>query len=86
MPTEGLPGDGQTHDQGTDSVPSSARATLAAHAAAGWPTPDVPDWLTGGYATKERLYAALLVLADYVDRATGHPDAVPLPDAPAEEA
>ena len=83
------PGAEQSHDQGTESVPASARATLQAHAAAGWPTPDVPDWLTGGYVTKERLLTALLVLCDYVDRATGHPDAAPEPtqgDGPGAEA
>jgi hypothetical protein len=78
--------DDQATDQGTEShvsgdaaglAPGTLRQALEAHAGAGWPTPEVPDWLAGGYVTKERLFAVLLVIADYVDRATGHPDAVP---------
>jgi hypothetical protein len=74
--------DDQIRQSGVNSVPASARDTLLAHTDAGWPTPGVPDWLSGGYVTKERLVAALLVLADYLDRATGHPDAVPLEPEP----
>jgi hypothetical protein len=74
----------QATDQGTEShvsgdgtppAPGTLRQALEAHAGAGWPTPEVPDWLAGGYVTKERLFAVLLVIADYVDQATGHPDA-----------
>lgn len=62
-------------EQVADPVPRTARATLERHFADGWPTPDTSPWLTGGYVTKERLMAVMLLVADYVDRATGHPDA-----------
>jgi hypothetical protein len=65
----------QAPDQTPESLPPSARRTLEAHFEAGWPTPGVPDWLSGGYVTKERLMTTLLIVADYLDRATGHPDA-----------
>lgn len=51
--------------------PETARAALDAWLAAGWPTPDAPDWLSGGYATKERVTAALRLLADRIDALRG---------------
>jgi hypothetical protein len=75
----------QTRDQDPEERVRSARATLEAFFAAGWPTPGVPLFLAGGYVTKERCVEALLVICDYVDRATGHPDARPQADAGPED-
>ncbi len=69
-------------DAGSHGVapPLTCRATLQEHFDAGWPTEGVSPWTAGGYVHKERLVAALLVLADYIDRATNHPDARLLPE------
>lgn len=50
----------------TEGNPST-RDALEAFMERGWPTPDVPDWVGGGYVTKERLMEALRLLAFEID-------------------
>ena len=45
----------------------NTRDALEAFMERGWPTPDVPDWVGGGYVTKERLMEALRLLAFEID-------------------
>jgi len=72
---------GSPDDAPAEPVPPSCRATIEAFFEAGWPTPGVPLFLAGGYVTKERQMSLAFEFADYIDRATGHPDARPLEQA-----